>query len=85
MSCAAASYPILTGGCWPRHVQGDDRTTDRISDPIEYICNRNSGFAQCTYSALTVHVQCTSKNCGFSTVHVKSEWQGVVGYLPTQI
>ena len=30
-------------------------------------------------------VQWTVKNCGFSTVDVKSEWQGYVGYLPTQI
>ena len=30
-------------------------------------------------------VQWTVKNRGFSTVDGKSEWQGYVGYLPTQI
>ena len=30
-------------------------------------------------------LQWTVKNWGFSTVDGKSEWQGYVGYLPTQI
>ena len=44
---------------------------------------------QILLSARTVHeqctIQCTTKNCGFSTVHDKSEWQGLGMNVATQI